>query len=196
MIQQFDDDIADEPDDLDDPDELDMEEMSGDDFDIEDELEPEPIEITPPKRENGTKRRPPPPLISISDLTYSDESAQSEEGKLETEEGVGGKHRLQFHCTAKERKRPIPGSYPPALSIRSTLVRADSKQAIKRCRVDMAWMGLDQIEGSIHQEDVLAIAQSECEMRMFTWVWLWGYEINVYLVMAMGKGKHCSPCNG
>lgn len=47
------------------------------------------------------------------------------------------------------------------------MVRAEDKQAIKRCRVDMAWMGLDQIEGSIHQKDILAIARSECEMRMF-----------------------------
>ena len=170
MIQQFDDDIADEPDDLDDPDDLDLEEMSGDDFDVEDELEPEPIEITPPKKDNGTSRRPPPPLISISDISsYSGQTAQqSDQEKMEVEEeGIVGKHRLQFHSNKKERKRPIPGSYPPALSVRSSFVRADSKQAMKRCRVDMAWMGLDQIEGSIHQEDVLAIARSECEMRMF-----------------------------
>merc|ERR1719270_811495 len=130
MIQQFDDDIADEPDDLDDPDDLDLDEvMSGDDFDVDDELEPEPIEITPPRKDKAAKRGPPPALISIADISsYSTGNAPSDDENVEEEpanekERSNCEDRLQFQCQAKVRKRPIPGTFPPALSVRNTFVR-------------------------------------------------------------------------
>ena len=171
MIQQFDDDIADDPEE--------MEDMSGDDFDIDDEFEPEPtepIEITPQKKTNETKRRPPPPLISISDISSFSEKKEdhpdSEDEELEATESplpqIPEEPRFSFSkARIPAMKRPIPGCYPPALSIRGSHIEAESRRSVKRCRVDLAWMGLDQVEGAIHSRDILTIARARCQRQLF-----------------------------
>ena len=195
MIQQFDDDIADDPDELDD--------MSGDEFDIEDELEPETVEITPPKKISGggeNKRRPPPPLISIADIasfSEEEEDMQIEEEKhlvedssplvedssplvedssplvedispLEEAPAIASSPRLQFQrIPAPVRKRKIPGCFPPALVARAAYIQPEDRRAVKRCRVDVGWLALDHVEGRLHRQDVLKIARAECSRRLF-----------------------------
>ena len=143
MIQQFDDDIAEDED---------FEEGVGElELKIDNDIEETKRDI--PKLESLSehkRKRPPPPLIALKDI--------DEERKKDV---LKGKENL---------KRNIAnGPYGPLLSGRAH-TRPGTMGLLKRCRVDVDRMGLDHIAEepvSVSRKDLLEIARNKCDSKLF-----------------------------
>ena len=143
MIQQFDDDIAEDHDfeDEDGEPELEM------DTDVEETKRdiPKLESIIEPK-----KKRPPPPLIALKDI---DEEAKKEDPSV----------------NENLKRKSSDGPYGPLLSGRAH-TRPGTMGLLKRCRVDVDRMGLDHIAEepvSVSRKDLLEIARNKCDTKLF-----------------------------
>ena len=163
MIRQFDDDIADDPDEEDE----DFAEEFADDDDDNDEPEMEidsEIEMkndllstlqastASAEVEVKKKKRPPPPLIAIKDL--------------EPDLGVGNRRVVE---RGVKRKIGGEGAYGPLVSGRAHTLPG-TLALLKRCRVEVDRMGLDHIAAepvSLSGRDLLEIARSRCDTNLF-----------------------------
>jgi len=169
MIQQFDDDIADDPDQVDDI------SFSDETFELDTVMDLKngiiPIsEETSSSIEQLTKdvkKRPPPPLISISDISNF-------EGQSPTSPGTSNFNFGALESSKKDdsvspiKKRKSDGQFAPLISARAH-VESDTKQALKRCRVEVSRLGLDQIEhAQLSESDFISIAKSDYDLNFFT----------------------------
>ena len=162
MIRQFDDDIADDPDEEDE----DFAEEFGDDddndepeMDIDSEIEMKndllstlQASTTSAEVEVKKKKRPPPPLIAIKDL--------------EPDPGVGNRRVVE---RGVKRKIGGEGAYGPLVSGRAHTLPG-TLALLKRCRVEVDRMGLDHIAAepvSLSGRDLLEIARSRCDTNLF-----------------------------
>ena len=162
MIRQFDDDIADDPDEEDE----DFAEEFGDDddndepeMDIDSEIEMKndllstlQASTTSAEVEVKKKKRPPPPLIAIKDL--------------EPDLGVGNRRVVE---RGVKRKIGGEGAYGPLVSGRAHTLPG-TLALLKRCRVEVDRMGLDHIAAepvSLSGRDLLEIARSRCDTNLF-----------------------------
>ena len=162
MIRQFDDDIADDPDEEDE----DFAEEFGDDDDndepemeIDSEIEMKndllstlQASTTSAEVEVKKKKRPPPPLIAIKDL--------------EPDLGVGNRRVVE---RGVKRKIGGEGAYGPLVSGRAHTLPG-TLALLKRCRVEVDRMGLDHIAAepvSLSGRDLLEIARSRCDTNLF-----------------------------
>ena len=143
MIQQFDDDIAEDED---------FEEEDGEpELEINNDIEETKRDI--PKLESLSehkKKRPPPPLIALKDI---DEENRKDD--------LQGKENLKRNIT--------DGPYGPLLSGRAH-TRPGTMGLLKRCRVDVDRMGLDHIAEepvSVSRKDLLEIARNKCDSKLF-----------------------------
>ena len=150
LIQQFDEDIADEPD-LEEG-----EEEFEDDGDLESEVEMKNSclqeESHDTKSITEKTKKPMPRLISIKDLSEYEKE---------------GGDRLEDRRAP--RKRPAGGQYGPLVSGRAHTV-AGTRDQLKRCRVDVDRLGLDLIADepvSVSGSDLLNIAKSQCQLNLF-----------------------------
>ena len=141
MIQQFDDDIADEDQDFEEGDgepelEMDVEETKRDIPKLE--------SISEPK-----KKRPPPPLIALKDINIEEKKDPAVNENL--------------------KRKSTDGPYGPLLSGRAH-TRPGTMGLLKRCRVDVDRMGLDHIAEepvSVSRKDLLEIARNKCDTKLF-----------------------------
>ena len=147
MIQQFDDDIADDQEFEDGDDEH---ELEIDNDETENEIEETKHDI--PKLESLSepkKKRPPPPLIALKDLNEEDKKDESSKKDL--------------------KRKSNDGPYGPLLSGRAN-TRPGTMGLLKRCRVDVDRMGLDHIAEepvSVSGRDLLEIARNKCDKGLF-----------------------------
>jgi len=168
MIQQFDDDIAD------DPDQVESISFSDETFELDTVMDLK-NGIIPINEDNNcsieglvkeTKKRPPPALISISDISSfeglspkSPERSNFNFGTLEPQKKV--------EAVSPGKKRKTEGQFAPLISARAN-VESGTKQALKRCRVDVSRLGLDQIEhAQLSETDIISIAKSEYDLIFF-----------------------------
>lgn len=168
MIQQFDDDIADDPDQVDDI------SFSDDTFELDTVMDLKngiiPInEETDNSIEHLTKevkKRPPPPLISISDISNFEEKSPISPVKSNFNFGALESHK-NVDAVSPSKKRKSDGQFAPLISARAH-VELETKQALKRCRVDVSRLGLDQIEhAQLSETDIISIAKSEYDLIFF-----------------------------
>ena len=162
MIRQFDDDIADDPDE---EDEEFAEEFGDDDdndepeMDIDSEIEMKNDLLSTLQASTASaevevkkKKRPPPPLIAIKDL--------------EPDLGVGNRRVVE---RGVKRKIGGEGAYGPLVSGRAHTLPG-TLALLKRCRVEVDRMGLDHIAAepvSLSGRDLLEIARSRCDTNLF-----------------------------
>jgi len=171
MIQQFDDDIADDPDQVE-PESINF---SDNTFDLETVIDMKngilPITETQPSPAQSplkeVKKRPPPPLISISDISHFEDQSpdDTEESKFIIDCKDTTIEKTDDISPGKKRKNE--GQYAPLISARAH-VESGTRQALKRCRVDVSRLGLDQIEhAQLSETDIISIAKSEYDLIFF-----------------------------
>ena len=150
LIQQFDEDIADDPD---------LEEAEGDYGQFEDDVDDVEVESknnvlaedsVERKPVTEKTKKPLPRLISIKDLPEKESYVKERPRRV-------------------PRKRPAGGQYGPLLSGRAR-TEAGTRDQLKRCRVDVDRLGLDLIAEepvSVSGRDLLNIAKSGCQQNFF-----------------------------
>ena len=144
MIQQFDDDIAEDDD-----------QHENDDHEMEADIKPDITKmITPDKVVEVKKKRPPPPLIAIKDISST------------TTEDTPRSRGLS------PRKRKMSGDgrgYGPLLSGRAH-TQPGTVKMLRRCRVSVDKISLDHIADepvSVSGADLMNIARSKCDSHLF-----------------------------
>ena len=159
LIQQFDEDIADDPDPEDD-------DEAEEDFDLEDDVEmktsclqQEESLDTPELKEKP--RKPIPRLISLKDLADYDKSGQEDRD-------AQSQRRSPVSTVSPGSRKRSAGSYGPVVSGRAHTAPGTIDK-LKRCRVNVDRLGLDLIAGepvSVSGSDLLNIAKSQCQQNL------------------------------